>query len=64
MSRGNPKTELCFANECRSLNVSPVSKVAKIRSCVLETLTLELKYFVAELEKASSEVGEESKSTS
>ena len=36
--------------------MSPVSKVASIRSCVLETLTFELKYLVAEAEWALGKV--------
>ena len=42
----------------RSLNVSPVSRVERTRSCAVETLTLLLKYFVAvELYAPGEEIG-------
>ena len=56
MSRGRPATELLLLMKRRSRKVSPVSKVASIRSCVLETLTFELKYLVADAEWALGKV--------
>ena len=52
MSRGRPATELLLLMKRRL----PVSKVASILSCVLETLTLELKYLVADAEWALGKV--------
>ena len=56
MSRGRPATELLLLMKRISRKVSPVSKVASIRSCVLETFTFELKYLVADAEWALGKV--------
>ncbi len=46
-SRGRPEMAALLVKRRRSLNVSPVSRVERMHSCAVETLTLLLKYFVA-----------------
>ena len=45
-SRGRSEMAALLVKKRRFLNVSPVSRVEKMRSCAVETLTLLLKYFV------------------
>ena len=57
-SRGRPEMAALLVKKRRSLNVSPVSRVERMRSCAVETLTLLLKYFVAvELYATGEEIG-------
>ena len=57
-SRGRPERAALLVKKRRSLNVSPVSRVERMRSCAVETLTLLLKYFVAvELYASGEEIG-------
>ena len=57
-SRGRPEMASFLVRKRRSRNVSPASRVDRMRSCAVYTSTLLLKYFVAvELYATGEETG-------